>query len=180
LSGQIEHRTRRTLTAATNAGTNAFTLDFPATGAHFVKLELRNNHGKLLSRNFYWHARNENDLRQLNSLPQVQLLGDWKGRRRKREFVITGKVTNPGKTPARAVRLTLRDAKTGERVLSVYYHENYFSLLPGESREFRIESTTIPDQPEVGLTGWNIVAGNLPLVNLNQTRVVHSIQTAQT
>jgi hypothetical protein len=34
-------------------------LDWPADGAHFLKLELRDRHGKLLSDNFYWHATDE-------------------------------------------------------------------------------------------------------------------------
>ena len=41
------------------------------------------------------------------------------------------------------MRLTLRNAKTGERILPVYYDDNYFSLLPGESREFRIETPAV-------------------------------------
>jgi len=162
LSGRLESSKQAPISAGANACTDAFTLDFPAGGVHFVKLELRDKHGKLLSQNFYWHARNEKDLQQLNSMPQVQLLGKCRGERRNKELVITGKVTNPGKTPALAVRLTLRDAKTGRRVLPVYYDDNYFSLLSGESREIRIETPIAPEQPEVDLTGWNIVPRNLP------------------
>jgi hypothetical protein len=156
LSGHLEHSTKRTLTAAADACTDAFTLDFPASGAHFVKLELRDQHGKLLSDNFYWHAREERQLQQLNSMPQVALKGKWRVRHSAKGLMIEGKITNPAKTPALEVRLTLRDAKTGQRILPVYYDDNYFSLLPGETRDFHIESGVAAKHLEVGLSGWNV------------------------
>jgi len=55
------------------------------------------------------------------------------------------------------VRLTLRDAKTGLRILPAYYDDNYISLLPGESRDFRIEMRSeAPPAVDVTVDGWNI------------------------
>lgn len=153
LSGQPEKSRKQTLTAAANACTDVFTLDWPASGAHLAKLELRDANGKLLSQNFYWHARNENDLQQLNSLPQVKL--DEKVRIK--HGAVEVRITNSSKTPALAVRMTLRDAKTGARTLPAYYDDNYFSLLPGESRQIRIQSPGITRDSRVTLDGWNVV-----------------------
>lgn len=161
LSGHLEHRTKRTLTAAANSCTDAFILDFPASGAHFVKLELRDPRGKLLSNNFYWHAREEGQLWGLNSLPSVALKGKWHAYHFAKGLVVEGKITNPAKSPAVEVRVTLRDARTGQRILPVYYDDNYFSLLPGETRAFRIESSMAAEQLEVGLSGWNIAPATL-------------------
>jgi hypothetical protein len=161
LSGHQEQSLKQTLTAAADACTDAFPLDWPASGAHFVKMELRNRHGKLLSENFYWHARDESQLKQLNSLPQVALKGRWRVWHSAGGLVVEGEVTNPSRTPALEVRLTLRDANTGQRILPAYYDDNYFSLLPGESREFRIESSVATEPPEVGLSGWNIEPATL-------------------
>jgi hypothetical protein len=161
LSGHQEQSLKQTLTAAADACTDAFPLDWPASGVHFVKMELRNRHGKLLSENFYWHARDESQLKQLNSLPQVALKGRWRVWHSAGGLVVEGEVTNPSKTPALEVRLTLRDADTGQRILPAYYDDNYFSLLPGESREFRIESSVATEPPEVGLSGWNIEPATL-------------------
>ena len=123
---------------------------------------MRDARNRLLSENFYWHARNENQLQQLNSLPQVALKGKWRVRHSAHGLTIEGKITNPGKAPALEVRLTLRDSATGKRVLPVYYEDNYFSLLPGESREFRIEtSVTAADKAQLDLTGWNVVPTSL-------------------
>jgi len=161
LSGRLVQSRKQTLTAAANACTNVFTLDWPASGAYLVKLELRNAGGKLLSENFYWHARNEHELQQLNSLPSVALKGKWHVRTTPQGVVVQGRVSNPSKTPALAVRLTLRAAKTGARVLPVYYSDNYFSLLPGESHEVRIESPGAAADVSVTADGWNIEPADL-------------------
>ena len=158
LSGHPEQTVKLKLTAASNACTDAFTLNWPATGTHFVRLELRDNQGKLLSQNFYWHARDEHDLQQLNSLPQVAVKGKWKLRHSHGVPYVEGTIKNTGNAPAIEVRLTLRDAKTGLRILPAYYDDNYISLLPGESRNFRIEMR--PDASpavDVTLDGWNII-----------------------
>jgi hypothetical protein len=162
LSGHPEQSTNETLTANANACTDAFTLNWPATGTHFVKLELRDNRGKLLSQNFYWHARDEHDLQQLNSLPQVAVRGKWKLRHSQGVPYVEGTIKNTSNTPAIEVRLTLRDAKTGLRILPAYYDDNYISLLPGESRNFRIEMRAgAPSAVNVTLDGWNITPSTL-------------------
>jgi hypothetical protein len=161
LSGKPVQTRMATLNAAPDARTSALRLDWPATGAYLARLELRGKHGEMLSENFYWHARSESDLKQLDSMPQVSLKGKWHVRRSGGHSVVEGKITNPGGAPALEVRLTLRDAETGKRVLPVYYDDNYFSLLPGESREFRIEAGASIGKPEVTLTGWNVIPDSL-------------------
>jgi hypothetical protein len=157
LSGHIEQARTNQLGAGPNACTDVTTLNWPATGCHLVKLELRDQAGKLMSENFYWHARDEKQLQELNSLPKVKL----DGKLREAHGAVSGRVTNSGNAPALAVRLTLRDAKTGKPVLSAYYDSNFFSLLPGESKEFHIGYGAAVDQPQVDLTGWNIEPGSL-------------------
>ena len=161
LSGRTEQTRKQTLTAAANACTDAFTLDWPASGAHFVRLELRNAQGRLLSDNFYWHARDERQLQELNSLVPVTLKGKWHIRHPAGKFTIEGTVTDPSQTPALEVRLTLRNAKTGQRILPAYYDDNYFSLLPGESKKFRIETSVSPHDVIVDTDGWNIKPSGL-------------------
>ena len=156
LSGHAEQNQRQTLTAATDACTDAFTLNWPATGAHLARLELRDAKGHLLSENIYWHARDEHQLQQLDSLVKVRLNGWLRVHFGVTGVVIEGHVTNPSKTPALLVRLTLRDGKTGQRILPAYYDDNYFSLLPGESRDFQIETRDAVRSMIVDADGWNI------------------------
>lgn len=156
LSGHVEQQQRQTFTAAADACTDVFTLNWPATGAHLVKLELRDGNGRLLSENIYWHARNEHELQQLDSMAKVKLKQHLHVHSSATGMVVEGRITNPGKTPALLVRLTLRDAKTGQRILPAYYDDNYFSLMPGETRDFRIETREPMKDVIVDTTGWNI------------------------
>ncbi|HXI70055.1 MAG TPA: glycoside hydrolase family 2 TIM barrel-domain containing protein, partial [Verrucomicrobiae bacterium] len=156
LSGKAVQSRKVALDAAPDACTPALTLDWPATGAYLARLELRDKHGKLLSENFYWHARNESQLQQLSTLPKVAVNGKTRVKRNAKGIAVEVKVTNPSDTPALQIRLTLRDAKTGQRVLPVYYEDNYFSLLPGESRVVQIEAPGATQAVHVSTEGWNI------------------------
>ena len=162
LSGREVQNCKTNITAAANACTGIFTLGWTGNGPHFVKLELRDPEGRLLSENFYWHARNEKQLQELNTLPKVTLKGRFHSQTGANETVVEGEVTNPSDTPALAVKLTVRNADTGERILPAYYDDNYFSLLPGESREFRIECSPTKAKVQVSLVGWNIEHSSLP------------------
>ena len=95
--------------------------------------------------------------RQLNSLPKVKLDGEL----HEEPSAVTGRITNTGSSPALAIHLTLCDARTGGHILPVYYDNNYFSLLPGESHDFRIEFPKHDGKPQVDITGWNIEPGSL-------------------
>jgi hypothetical protein len=59
-----------------------------------------------------------------------------------------------------AIRLTLRD-KAGQRILPVYYDDNFFSLLPGESRTVHVETRTADKDLHVTASGWNVKSGDL-------------------
>src|SRR5690242_17565631 len=72
LSGKVEQMRSAKITAGADACTSAFALDWPSTGAHLVRLELRDKHGRLLSQNTYWHARDEHQLQELNSMPKIE------------------------------------------------------------------------------------------------------------
>ncbi|HWH70137.1 MAG TPA: glycoside hydrolase family 2 TIM barrel-domain containing protein, partial [Candidatus Sulfotelmatobacter sp.] len=161
LSGHPVQTRNLTLNAAADACTDAFTLDWPASGAHFARLELRAKKGQLLSDNFYWHARDEQQLQQLNTLPKVGLTGKVRVKNSAKGAILTGKITNPAKAPALAVRLVLRDSQTGQRILPAYYSDSFFSLLPGQSREFRIETRQAVAKPQVDLDGWNVQPASL-------------------
>ena len=76
--------------------------------------------------------------------------------------LITVKLQNPSFTPAMMIRLTLRDPKTGARILPAYYSDNYFNLLPSEPRIITIETTKpLPGGARVTVHGWNIQPATL-------------------
>jgi hypothetical protein len=151
LQGVPEQTNQATVNIPPNTVTNTFTLNWPENGAHFVRLELRDKGGRLLSENFYWHARQEEQLQSLNTLPSVPLEASLT----KSGGTVAAHITNTSTAPALEVHLTLRDAKTNKRVLPAYYSDNFFALLPGESRDIQIEAS-LPEYVSLFLDGWNV------------------------
>jgi len=134
--------------------------DFAAQPVQFVKLELRDKAGKLLSENFYWHSdpAKPEELRAMEKMEHVKLDGKLSKTQDGDETVTTVELVNPTKTPALMTHLVLRNAADGSRVLPAYASDNYVSLLPGEKKIITIRSATkdLPKAVHVTLDGWNI------------------------
>lgn len=123
----------RTVSVAASSTTEAFTLAAPVDGLHLVRLEMRDRHGALISENTYWRYAKPADMRALSTMPRTRLSVRTNATR----DGLTTVVTNRGPAVAAMVRLALRDGG-GERVLPARYDDNYFWLLPGESREVAV------------------------------------------
>lgn len=108
---------------------------------HFLKLQLKNRSGEIISNNFYWRGTNRKDFTALNTLPSVKLKSSFKIMERNGRTFINALVTNPNNTPAVAfaVRVEAINNKTGQQILPAFMSSNYFSLLKGESKEVRID-----------------------------------------
>jgi len=151
------------VTAAASAATKVGRVAWPAglSAVHFVKLELRAANGKLVAENFYWRAlpEHQDDLTALGELATITL--DAKVARRDvagRSFVDV-MLHNPGTQVALMAHLQLRRGRSNERVLPVYYDDNYVSLVPGETRTITIEAATADLKGEPALVlvdGWNV------------------------
>jgi beta-mannosidase len=163
LDGTVVYSRDYEVSAAASAATSLGIVEWPATlsAVHFVKLELRDSAGKVLSDNFYWRAlpEHQDDLTALASLPVVTL--DAKVMRRDVEGKSFFDVTlhNPGTKIALMAHLQLRRKGSNERVLPVYYNDNYVSLVANESRTITIEVATVDLKGDAGLIvidGWNV------------------------
>jgi len=148
-----------TVRAATVAKT--FTVPWPTddgSKVYFARLELHDAAGRLLSDNFYWHAAPPGNLTHLADLARVPLTVLPRMIAGDDEQTVTTRVTNTSSTPALMLRFCLQNAKTGARVLPVYYQDNYLSLLPGESREIVIHCPTaqVSDGLQLLVEGFNV------------------------
>jgi Exo-beta-D-glucosaminidase Ig-fold domain/Glycosyl hydrolases family 2/Glycosyl hydrolases family 2, sugar binding domain/Glycosyl hydrolases family 2, TIM barrel domain len=163
LDGTVAYQHDFHVSAAASAATSLGVVDWPAglSAVHFVKLQLRDADGKMVSENFYWRALPEHpdDLKALGEMPTVTL-GTKVVRRDvagKSFFDVT--LHNPGTQIALMVHVQLRRKKSGERVLPVYSSDNYVSLASNESRTITMEAATADLKGETGLVlvdGWNI------------------------
>jgi len=163
LDGMVAYQHDFDVSAAASVATSLGAVEWPAglSAVHFVKLELRDADGKLVSENFYWRAQPEHqdDLKALSEMPTVTL--DAKVVRRdvagKSFFDVT--LHNPGTQIALMAHVQLRRKGSGERVLPVYYGDNYLSLVPNESCTITIEAATADLKGEPALVlvdGWNV------------------------
>lgn len=69
-------------------------------------------------------------------------------------------VKNPSKNLAFLVWLRLQQADTNKPVPPAFYEDNFFSLLPGESRTLKIEfanATAEMKKTKLIVDGWNII-----------------------
>jgi hypothetical protein len=160
LDGSVAYQHEDHITAPADIATPLGLIPLPAnvSSVHFLKLDLRDAAGKLLSTNFYWlSATNPDDFTDLDQLPAVALHAtvarhDGEGKSR-----IAVTLTNPSKSIALMAHLQLRRTSR-ERVLPVFYDANYVSLVPGESRTINIEADLNDlhgEEAVVVLDGWN-------------------------
>ncbi len=143
---------------------DAGAVDFPAdlSPVHFVKLELRDAAGKLISDNFYWRAlpANQADYTSLDKIASATLATRVMRHDAGGKLLLDVTLTNPTKVIAVMAHLQLHRADRDKaRVLPVYYSENFVSLLPGESRTITVETEAGNlggAQPLVLVDGWNV------------------------
>lgn len=144
---------------AINLGAIPFPKDLSAV--FFVRLQLRDSKGKVLSRNLYWKPdpANGEDLTPLDQLPVMHLTGTVTRHDANGRVLLDVTLNNPGETMALMAHLQLRRKTSGGRVLPVFYSDNYISLAPGESRTVTIDAAEAAlkgDTPLVVLDGWNV------------------------
>ncbi len=150
------------VTAPSSAFTNLGAVDFPATMSpvHFIKLDLNDAQGKLISTNFYWHASaaHPDDLTDLNKLPMVALDAKFERSLAGGEQTIKVTLHNPTKSIALMTHLQLRNKQTHERILPVFPSDNYVSLVPDETRVITLSADAAELDPgaEVVVDGWNV------------------------
>ncbi|GGA57124.1 hypothetical protein GCM10011507_05570 [Edaphobacter acidisoli] len=162
LDGSIAATKTYPVSAAPDLATGLGELDASAatTPVYFVKLELHDAAGKLLSDNFYWKAQaaHQDDLAAMDQMPVVKLDAQVSRADADGKTVVTVTVKNSTSHVAVMAHLQLR-RKSGERVLPVYYSDNYLSLVPGESRTVTIEAATKDlngEDAQVVVDGWNV------------------------
>jgi hypothetical protein len=100
----------------------------------------------------------------LNSLPEAELQAavsrestvSWKTGKGNDLYTIT--LTNDSFTPAVQTRIRTVSSVTGADILPTFYRDNYFALMPGESKTVTVEfdpKYLESGRPVFRLSGWN-------------------------
>jgi hypothetical protein len=86
---------------------------------------------------------------------------------------------NPSQSIALMSHLQLRKARSGQRVLPVFYSENYVSLLPGERKTLTVEAAAGDldgDAPLLAVDGWNVTVNPAPASGSQVVAVVSNTE----
>lgn len=174
-----------TLDLAPDSSTKAFDLPLPEkiSTTYFLKLQLHDAKGKLLSDNFYWLSTKADmldwakkkdtvytpqkdfaDLTGLNSLPQVTLSVNASRSSAAGKETITVTAKNPSKSVAFMAHLRVTRGPGGDDVVPIFWSDNYVSLLPGEERVItaKYDSSALDGKPALLVVdGYNVVSNTV-------------------
>jgi mannosylglycoprotein endo-beta-mannosidase len=122
---------------------------------YFLKLLLEDNSG-LIDDNFYWLSGKGHSYERLNDLNEARIttgiIHDSDGK-----FIIS--ISNPGDETAFFLRLKVT-GKDNKLILPSFFSDNYFTLLPGEKKEIKLEISNDvynkeKDDLNLAVEGWN-------------------------
>jgi exo-1,4-beta-D-glucosaminidase len=169
-----------TMDLEADSSTKAFDLTNPEglTPTYFLKLELHDAAGKLVSDNFYWLSTKPDvldwakrsdtvytpqkefgDLTGLNSLPKAKVAITKTVHVSENKSTLTVEAENKSDSVAFMVHPRLTRGKGGDDVTPVFWSDNYFSLMPGEKKAVtaRFDSASLHGvAPELVVEGWNV------------------------
>jgi mannosylglycoprotein endo-beta-mannosidase len=136
-------------------------IEIPAriSSLYFVKLTLHDAEGRQISTNFYWQNVAQDDFTGLSQLPEAALDVTGTSHPEGAKTVLNLTLHNTTETIALMTHLQLHRKGSGERVLPVFYSDNYMTLVPGETRVVTVEAATKDlngEAPLVLVDGFNV------------------------
>ena len=169
IDASLKHKQSATLSSPANKSVVAFTLPVIAdlSTCYFLRLTLKDADQKVIDINSYYLSTKpdvlgENggkdswnvtpvvsfaDYKLLETLPKVNLdLDGFAIEKGGDEQTASVKVTNSSPAAAMMVRLKLTKGAGGDELLPIRWEDNYFMLLPNESRQISAKYLTIDAQ----------------------------------
>ncbi len=151
---------------------DVFKIDFPEniSPVHFIKLRLFDNTGKEVGSNFYWRSTSVYEgmksmtgpttagFQSIKDLAPAKVSMKYKTRVSEGKHYIDIELKNTNRSIAFFTQLQWLD-RAGKPVRPSYYTDNFFSMMPGESRSITIETDkkNLPaDNYSLILKGFNV------------------------
>ena len=164
MNGSLQYTNKSALNIDSDQVQDCFTVAYPEnlSDVHFIKLELKRG-AEVLSENFYWRGKVYQEYSDLANMKKVTLQSSVTQSNVNDTITLTAKIANPSSDVALMIRLKPVKDQSRERILPVFYSDNYFSLLPGESKVVTLEFDRKylgGESPFVVMEGWNIVSND--------------------
>ena len=152
----------------------------------FIKLVLKDSGGKVLGENLYWHNRQTYLANQaLNNLDKAALTASKSQpvTLKNGNVQYTLELENNSGIPAVQTRIRTLSSATNEDILPTFYSNNYFALMPGDSKTITLEFN--PKYLEGGspvflLGGWNTVEATIDQITVAKVKMVNENSSAAT
>ena len=150
---------------------DVLTIRFPEniSQVHFIKLRLKDEKGKEVSSNFYWRSNDKYEGKEtltgptssgfetLSQLKKAKLKSTYKIRKSEGKYFVDVTVKNVSGSIAffNQLQFLNQDLKP---IRPSFYTDNFFSLMPGESKTVIIETDIrkIVENPVLVVKGWNV------------------------
>ena len=161
--------------AEPDSSTRVFTLPEidGASATWFLSLKLEDPSDDVVSENFYWFSTTPETLQWdkgtwyttptktfAQELHRVRDAGRHgvrlKVEPKSTDHSTTVTITNPTKSLAFAVHLKVKNERDGEEILPVIWEDNYFALLPGQTRQVTATYQPLNHFTVLEVTGWNV------------------------
>jgi len=125
-----------------------------AEDGSFLSLQLLDENKQIVSDNMYWYPNAKGEYTGLQKMKAAENL------KVSVKSIASGKVqvtlTNPANNPiAFFNRVSLVDATSKERILPVFYNDNYVSIAPGAEKTIIIDNVPLQTKSQVSIEGWN-------------------------
>lgn len=136
--------------------------DESPTTVSYVCLKLYDADQQLISENFYLRSQEANNYQELKKLPKANLSSKMSYTELNREWNGKVTITNKSDVPALMIRLNVVGGD-GEQILPMIYSDNYFSLMPDESKEVTLQwadRDTRGKKAKVMISGYNVEEHN--------------------
>jgi hypothetical protein len=109
------------------------------TSVYFVKLELMDRAGALISENLYWLSpQNPPNMSELSKIEPVLLNMEASSEQTEKEYSITVKLKNTSNRLSFFNRLMVTRGKGGEEVLPSFWSTNFVTLFPNEEKQVKV------------------------------------------
>ena len=162
LDGSIVWKKELNLSSQEDTTIKCFPLDFDQklSATHFIKLILSDKKNQIISDNFYLRGLEEGNFQELKKLSSTnvkvkqEVSQDTEG-----NWFAKISIENQTNIPALMLRVNLLGEKDGLQILPVIYSDNYFSLLPGEKKEVKVQWKDVDtrgNKPQLVITGYNV------------------------
>jgi len=127
------------------------------TPIYFIRLELVDSSGRILSSNLYWESsKTPPDFYNLSELENVKLDMTYTVKETEREYLVYVKVKNPTKKLSIMNRLAIVKKNDNQEVLPTFWSDNFVTLFPAEERTLEARFA----KEDLGDSAFSVVIDN--------------------